>query len=158
MTMETKVLNGEWQVPVPDGFRELGSGEIARMNTVGEAPQWCAQDEARHIIVSAAWKKSGFAALMLSSKEVAQKMEASLRKAMQPYGYRPEGFVTADVGGLTADGFRYSYTAQGIGMSGESLSLKKGKTFYYLHCYCRTALAEESLSVIEEMLASSAWL
>ena len=77
---------------------------------------------------------------------------------MQAYGYHLEGFLTEDAGGVKADGFRYTYTAQDIGMTGESFSIKKGKMFYYLHAYYRTELADESASVIRELFDSSEWV
>ena len=78
--------------------------------------------------------------------------------AMAAYGYALAGFLSEDAGGVPAEGYRYTYTTEDVGMTGESFSLKKGKTFYYLHAYYRTELAEESASVIREMLSSSEWV
>ena len=156
--MEAKVLNQEWKLTVPDGFREMDEAEREGVTYLGGAPQWTITDPERHIVVSAAWKKSGLAALMLSSKEVAKRMEAGVRGPMAAYGYALAGFLSEDAGGVPAEGYRYTYTTEDVGMTGESFSLKKGKTFYYLHAYYRTELAEESASVIREMLSSSEWV
>ena len=152
------VLNSEWKVTVPEGFRVMDDAERGALNTIGAAPQWGARDPDRHMVISAAWKKSGFASLLLSSQEVAKKMEAAVRGPMQAYGYRLEGFLSEDAGGVKADGYRYTYTADDIGMTGESYSIKKGKNFYYLHTYYRTELAAESAAAVKELIGSSEWV
>ena len=152
------VLNKEWRVTVPGGFREMDDVERGKLNTLEATPQWGAQDPDRHMVISVAWKKRGFASLLVNSQEVAKKMEAAVRGPMQAYGYHLEGFLTEDAGGMKADGFRYTYTVQDIGMTRESYSIKKGKTFYYLHIYYRTELANENASVIRELIGSSEWV
>ena len=72
--------------------------------------------------------------------------------------FRPVTQPSASTRAILALELRYTYTAEDVGMTGESFSLKKGKTFYYLHAYYRTELAEESAAVIGEMLGSSEWI
>ena len=156
--MDYQLLNEELKLPVPDGFHMMDEAELGKYKTLQAAPSWCITDPERHIIVSVAWKKSGLGALLLTSGEVAKKMEARLRKPMSPYGYRLQGFITETVGGVEAEGFRYSYTAQNIEMTGESFSLKKGKTFYYIHCYYRTERKDESSAVLQSIFHSSEWI
>ena len=55
----------------------------------------------------------------------------------------------------TAEGFRYGYEAQGIGMIGESCVVKRGKTLFYLHFYTREALKSGGLQTWEAILASA---
>ncbi len=59
--------------------------------------------------------------------------------------------------GKEAKGFRYEYEAQGIGMTGDALAIKRDKTLYYLYIYARTELREESLALWEEILNSIRW-
>ena len=127
--MDIQVLNNELKVAVPDGFHVMDKAELAKFNAYKELPDWSINDPERHIIISVSWKKSGFGALMLSSKEVAKKMESVLQKPMAAFGYKLQGFGSKKIGGAAADGFRYTYTAQDIDMVGESYSVKKGKTF-----------------------------
>jgi hypothetical protein len=42
-------------------------------------------------------------------------------------------------------------------MSGMSLSVKNKNTFYYFHMYYRSALKDQSLPVLEDILNSVAW-
>ena len=91
------------------------------------------------------WKKTnGFVAKLLNTKDIVKKMEAGIRNPMQQYGYHLEEFLSLEAGGKNADGYRYSYTVQETGMSGESLCIKNKNTFYYIHCYYRTELKEIS--------------
>lgn len=145
------LLNNELEIRVPDGFRAMREEELAKLKFYEEKPELCITDPDRHIIIAAAWKKSGFAALLLSAKEVSKKMESAVAKAMQPYSYALETFLTEEIGGEKAEGFRYLYEAQDIRMIGESFSVKKGKVFYYIHCYLREELREESIRTIREM-------
>ena len=155
--METMTLNGQLTITAPDGFHEMDEAERSKLNFYGEPANCCISDPDRHIIITAAWKTSGFAALVLSARENIKKMEQAVKKPMAPYGYKLEEFFTDSVGGVTADGFRYSYTAQEVPMNCEIRCVKKGKTFYYIHCYMRTALLTESRKVIREMLTQGEW-
>lgn len=152
------LLNNKLEITLPDGFREMTAEEMAGVKLYKEAPDFCVKDPDRHIVIAAAWKKSGLAALMLSAKEVAKKSESALQSAMQPFGYTLETFLTEKIGGETAEGFRYHYTAQDTRMVGETFSLKKGKTFYYIHCYLREELRDDSLKILEEIFASGRWI
>ena len=155
--MNTVLLNDELALQVPEGFQELTREEVEGMSTVGAPPQWCARDSERHMILAAAWKKSSFASLMLTTKDLAKNMEKALSGQMVPYGYQLQGSLTQDLGGIEARGILYAYEAQGIGMACEALTLKKGKQFYYLYCYMRQELLEESLQTLRQILASAAW-
>ena len=156
--METALLNNELTISVPDGFHVMDDEELGKLNSYGEKPGWCITDPDRHITVSIAWKKGAVASFLLSSREIAKKMDMSLQKMMAPYGYERQMFVQEDLGGRDAFGFLYSYDVQEIGMSGESLSAKNGKTFYYVHCYMRRELLEESLPVLKKIFESCRWV
>ena len=156
--IEEAVLNEELVINIPEGFHELGVAELESINHYGNVPDWCISDPDRHMILSISWKKNGLAAMLLSSKDVAKKMETELKRLMAAYNFETQGEVKEDVGGLKADGFRYSYKAQSIDMAGETLSIKKGKMFYYIHCYMREELLHESRQVLKEILKSARWM
>ena len=100
--MNTILLNDELMLQVPDGFQELTREEVEGMNAVGAPPQWCARDPERHMILAAAWKKSSFASLLLTTKDLAKNMEKALSRQMVPYGYQLSGSLTQDLGGIEA--------------------------------------------------------
>ena len=86
------VLNKEWSVKAPDGFCEMDDAERGKLNALEAPPQWGAQDPDRHMVISVAWKKSGFASLLVNSQEVAKKMEAAVRGPCRLTGIILRGF------------------------------------------------------------------
>ena len=98
-----------------------------------------------------------FVAMLVGSAEVSRNMEAKVRKPMSKFGYKLEEFITREVGGKTADGYRYTYNVKGTGMIGESLSVKAGSNFYYIHSYFREELRQESLKVLDEIFGNVTW-
>ena len=151
------VLNQELMISIPEGFHVMSEEELSKLNHYGQIPNWCVSDPDRHIILSVSWKKSGFASLLLNTVEVAKKMEGEIHRLLSSYGYELKGYITANLGGVSADGFRCSYIAQDVPMIGESLSAKKGKVFYYIHGYLREELQEESLRTLEEIFRTCHW-
>lgn len=150
-------LNKELLMQVPESFRIMDKAEVAKMNTSFGPPEICLSDPEHHIIITAAFKKSGLGAMLLSAGDVAKKMEQQLRGPMASYGYDLERFVSEDLAGSRAEGFMYTYTAQDIAMLGESFAVRKKKTFYYIHCYMRENLREESLRIIKDIFNTAKW-
>ncbi len=156
--MEKTVLNSELILTCPEGFRELTKEELGQYRYYKETPGWCVKDEDRHIMLSVSWVKSfGPIAAVTNSEGVAKSMEKKVRKLMAQSGYRLDGFIRRELGGKTADGFRYEYTAQETEMTGETFSVKNGRMFYYIYYYARTDLREESIRILEEIFDTAEW-
>ena len=150
-------LNSELTFDIPEGFRVLTADELQQYATPAGAPNWCASDPDRHMMFSVSWKKSLLAGLLLNTKEVVKKMEQNINRMMASYGYKQHGFVEEDLNGVTAYGFRYTYTSKDTAMAAQTIGLKKGSTFYYIHCYMREELLEESRPVLDGILRSVKW-
>ena len=77
----------------------------------------------------------------------------------QTYCCRTVGRIGSSAGLAirAADGFRYTYQVQEIVMAGESLSVKSGSNFYYIHSYFREELREESLKLLDQIFADVTW-
>ena len=156
--MQTELTLKNLNLPVPDGFHVMDDAELSDLKLLADGDGVGLSDPERHMIVTAGTKQiNGFSAALLNARDLAKNMEKQIRKPMASLGYRCEGFRQQTVGGRTAEGFRYSYTAQGVGMTGESYVVKDGKSLYYLHAYMRTELLEASLPVWEEVLATAAF-
>ena len=154
MKGENMLINNEMNIEFPEGFRLLSAEETGKMRFYDGAEGIVFSDDDRHMKVSIGYKKSGFASMMLSAAEVARNGEKKIREPMKAYGYRLEEWLEKEPDGKKASGFRYDYTAQETGMTGEFYVIKSGKTFYYLSFYARTARKEENLKVWNEILAS----
>lgn len=156
--METELLNNELNLSYPQGFHVMNQEELSTYNFYAAAPGWCINDPDRHIMISIAWKQvPGLFAKMLKVKDIAKSMEGQMAQVMKAYDYQTVGSVSRTSGGKEAEGFSYQYKVQDTEMSGISLSIKNKNTFYYIHMYYRTALKEESLPVLEQILDSASW-
>ena len=153
--METLLLNDGWRLDYPEGFHVMDESEREEIRFLGDVQGECLSDPERHILFSVAWKRiGGFAALVLSEKDIAKAMEFRVREPMEAYGYRPEGFSERRIGGRKACCFRYSYEVEGIAMRGESMAFKDGKTVWYVHFYYRREMEDGSRPLAEAMLSS----
>jgi len=151
-------LNNELNFSYPDAFKVLTEEDLKKYQFFEEAPGFCISDAQRHIMISISWRQANpFVAMLAGTSDIAKSMEAKIRKPMSRYGYKLEGFMNRQIGGKSADGYRYTYSVQDIGMLGESLSVKSGSNFYYIHCYLREALREDSLRVLDEIFGAVTW-
>ena len=156
--MMTKVKVNELQLAYTEDFHEMSESEKAGLHFYKDEAGVCLSAPEKHIIISVGWKKSAVASLMINAREAAEKTEESISGPMKAYGYELEGFTDHVLDGEKACGFRYHYTSQDIGMTGETVVVKYKKVFYYLNLYARTELLEESLKIWQAMLDSAEWL
>ena len=153
--MRTVTLNDEIKIGYPDGFHVMDSEELKNVRLVVVGPVVCLKDPDRHVIITAGCKEiNGFSAFILKQKDIAKKMEVDIRFAQKMYGYKRTGSFQREIGGDLADGFGYTYKAQGIDMYGESFAVKKAKKIFYYHFYVRQEFREKNIRVWEEILAS----
>ena len=154
--MQEITVNEQVIMTFPDGFHVMTEEERSKMNVAGEGSWIGVADPDRHMIVSAGWRQAGgLAGILLNGHDIAKEAEKRIRKPMQPFGYRLEGFAERTIAGMNAYGFRYAYTAQDIGMNSETYAVKNGKAVMYFHVYFREELREESLSVWNDILNSA---
>ena len=101
------------------------------------------------------WKKIGkLPSKLLNTQGLAKAMEKKIRTGLRSMHYKLEGFSTHPVAGLTAEGFRCKYMAQGIPTGAESFVAKDGNVLYYFHFYYRAEQEDASLAVWEKILES----
>ena len=104
----------------PEGFRPLTEAEREKLNTLGEGESLFLTNEEDHIAVSIGWKDvNAFAGFLLHLISPISSVEASVNRAMAPYGYRKETMLERQIGGQIAKGFRYTYTAGNTPMVGD---------------------------------------
>ena len=150
--MQEILLNDTLVLSCPEGFHLMTEAERSGVSLAEDGPWIGLSAPEKHILVTAGWKQVRGLAALLGRGDLAKNMEKRVRKPMQPFGYRLEGFTERSIAGERAAGFRYSYRAQGTEMYAESYALKRGGAVYYFHFYVRAAMKAESLPVWEEML------
>ena len=142
--MNTILLNQTLQLSVPESFHEMSQEETAMFRRGHSGEGICMKSAEEHMIISIAWKKQGgLFSRLLGSGDLVADMERCYKKSFKPYGYVPDGKITRQVAGETADGIRYKYHVQEIEMTGESSVLRKDGILYYLHVYYRSSLNTE---------------
>ena len=114
-----------------------------------------------HMVVSIGWRKTeGIRSVfsrLLTGNDLVKNMESCYKRSMKQYGYEREDYVQCQAGGVSAEGLRYTYTAEGIEMTAESYVLEKDQAIYYLHCYYRTKFSQESRVIWKQLLDSAEW-
>lgn len=150
--MKELIINERFKLICPQGFREMTEAERDQLNMLGDGDTLCLISEEGHMVVSIGWKQvNAVAGLLLHLISPARSMEASVNQAMSAYGYRRDAALERQIGGQSAKGFRYSYTAQ-VPMVGESYVLRDGRSLTFFHAYTRDALREESLAAWQRLL------
>lgn len=152
------ILNDALKLICPEGFHTMTEEERSHLVFAEEGPGDCLSDPERHIIITLSWRKvGGLLAALAGMRDAARTMESRVAGSMKGFGYHLEGFVQHQIGGKTFHGFRYTYTAQGVEMRGESCIGKNGGAIYYLHFYARAA-SQDSDGVWNSILTSAEWL
>ena len=142
----------------PEDFSILDEAERAKMRFAEEGEGVCLSAPELHILISLAWTLTGpLIPRLLGSRELAERKQGAVRRPLSLTDYKLGDMLRRSVGGECAEGFCYTYTAQDIPMYGETLVVKAGRVFYYLHFYARQELKAESLPVWEAFLASARW-
>ena len=137
----------------PEGFHVMDEAEWSKLRVLEQGEGAGLSDPERHMIITLGYKQTGvFSAALLNTKDLAKNMEKQIHKPMTALGYQLESWKTCTISGREAEGFRYSYTVQNVGMTAESYVIKDKKEIYYLHAYMRTELLAASDPVWKAML------
>ena len=156
--MNTVMIGDKLTLSYPDGFHIMDSVEKSNMQFFDGSTGECLSDPERHILISIGAKPiGGIFSFLVNAKDAAKKMEASIRKPMQKYGYLLNRFAEKSVGGKKAEGFSYEYASQGTDMYGESYVIKYDRKLYYLNLYAHRELLSESLDIWNMVLSSAKW-
>ena len=146
-------ISERFRLICPESFRMLTEKEIAKLNTMGAGESLFLTDEADHIVASIGWKDvNAFASPLLHLVSPISSMEASVSRAMAPYGYRKETMLERQIGGQIAKGFRYTYTAGDTPMVGDSYVIRQGRSLTFFHAYYRASERETSLPLWQSLL------
>ncbi len=97
-------------------------------------------------------------AMCMNVPEEFRILSAEERAGMQFLENGEGEILQEEIDGETAEAFRCRYNAQGTDMSAESMITTHNGIHYYVHCYWRTEMDEESTAVIREILSNVIWL
>lgn len=161
--MNPVLVDHEWlAATLPDGFETIPHEELEALLGVRSDCIWGVRDTERHIMMNITWKDSNkLLTKLMSEKSFAKQMnerygKRCIKRSADMGNYRCGGFYERDVTGASAraQGFRFSYTVQGIEQGGEVLIFKRGVRCYALTYYTRLEVAEQNRSVYDVFLSS----
>ncbi len=151
-------ITDELNMTYPDSFHVMGEKERANLNSMTGDDFVGLSDPEANMIVTVGYKANvGFAAKLLSAKDMAKNMEKQIAKPMMIYSYARGRFKETQIGGISGYGFDYSYEVQGLVMIGESYVVKRDKSVYYFNMYSRDNMKTKNLSTWEDMLKQARW-
>ena len=152
-------INDRLSMSCPEDMQILSPEEKRELDFLEVGPGECLRNQEKHILISISWKQlRGLGGSILATGDIAGGSEKQIRKAMTQYGYHMDGRISRRIGDINADGFEYTYTADGVEMFGETLVTKDRRTVYYVHFYSRQEGKEENLEVLDYMLRTARWV
>ena len=153
--MNRAVIHNELNMFFPDGFHEMDREELKKLYLDDNPHRWGIRDQERHIVIAVFWHETNaLLSALAGAKDVAKSTEKKLRKGMERYGYRCDGFFSETLCGEEAPGFRYTYRLGDVTQAAEILILKRKTVCYTIYYYAREELASVSRPVFEEILRS----
>ncbi len=151
-------ITDELNMTYPDSFHVMNEKERQRLNHMTGDDFVGLSDPEAHMMVTVGYKSNiGFAAKLLSAKDMAKNMEKQIAKPMMIYSYARGRFKETQIGGISGYGFDYSYEVQGIVMIGESYVVKRDKAVYYFNLYSRDNMKTKNLFAWADMLKNVEW-
>ena len=151
--MQTLNIHDRFTLICPEGFRTLTEKESDKLYTLGAGDSLFLTNEAAHIIVSIGWNDVNvIAGFLLHLISPIASVEANVSKAMIPFGYQKETMLERSIGGQSAQGFRYTYTADGTPMVGESYVIRQGRSLTFFHAYIPAERRDEGLALWQALL------
>ena len=153
------VINGKMSISFPESFLPLDQATREKMHFYVSEPEVCLQDKERHMIVIMNHQQLPLISrMMLKDKEVVSSLEKSCAQAMKNFDYSLVKFMSQQIDGKMAYGFRYIYTAEAVPMEGECFTIRDGKLLYNLYVYYRKLLRDDSVSKWESIMDSIKWV
>ena len=151
--MEKLTINERFTLVCPEGFRTLTKKEYERLDTMADSECLFLTHDDSRIVVSMGWKDIGaVASFLLRLISPVKSVEASVNRSMSSYGYRLEEMLTRQIGGQPVQGFRYTYTAGGTPMVGESYVIRQDRSLTFFHGYMPQELRESALALWHGLL------
>ena len=151
--MEQLTIGKGFTLTCPEGFRPVTKKERDRFHMPESDDSLGLIREDDRIVASMGWKDVGaFAGILLHVISPAASVEASVSRDMAGYGYRKEKSLRREIGGVKAEGFRYTYTAGDTPMVGDSYVIRQGRSLTFFHAYYRASERETSLPLWQSLL------
>lgn len=154
--MSKQTINNVISLEIPDSFQLMSSEELRDMSKNGGDPyRWGVRDRENHVLITVMWKEySVILAWLADLKAIAKKNEQMTGKAYGKHEYRLLGFDSLKAGETKADGYRFSYSVEGIQQIVTNYLIKNGKTVYAFMCVGREENMATDLAMFRSVMES----
>lgn len=158
--METTFVDREWlTITLPEGFSPIELDELKTLMGINYDQMWGARDTERHALLTVSWKDSNkLLTNLVSEKALAKRVDENFARQYRKGGYQRTEHIERTIAGASApaQGFRFSYSVEGVAQEGEVLVFKRGIRCYTLTYYTRSATAEATGPIYEGIVGSIA--
>ena len=153
--MSRQDINGVFTLEIPENLQPVSAEELQEFSRGGDPFQWAVRDTERHVMITALWKQySGLISWLADMKAMAKKNQQMVSKVYEGNDYRLTGYISMEAGDLPAEGYRFTYTAEGIAHSAAVMLIKEGRTVYSITCAGREENAAADCAMFREVLES----
>lgn len=154
--MREQTINDTFSLKVPDSFEPMSSEELQKLSQSGGDPyRWGFRDREKHIMFVIIWKQvPAILGWLADLKAIAKRNEQLTSKAYQGHDYRLLGFESMQAGAAKAEGYRFSYSVEGIRQNVTNALIKKGKIFYSFLWIGREENAAADRDLFREVMES----
>ena len=154
--MSTQTINETFSLQVPDTFERMDVETLRGLSRgSGDPFLWGMRDRENHVMILAMWKRyPALLSLLADPKTLVKKNEQLTRKLYEGHHYRLLGFLSMQAGEEKAEGYRFSYSAEGIDHVRTNFLIRDGKTVYAFICAGREENADMDLAVFSRVMES----
>jgi len=155
--MSRQVINDTYSLEIPDSFVLIPEEDLVKLSQGrGDPFNWGARDPESHAMILVIWKRyPGILSLLANPKDMVRRNEQMTQKMYEGHDYHLLEFFSIQAGDEQAEGYRFSYTAEGVSHVRNNFLVKDGKTVYAFICAGRAENAEADratfLAVMESL-------
>ena len=151
--MKTELVNGEFEIALPEGFEVLTKEELQKYYRNTAEGSWGITDRERNIYMFVLWQKvNPLFGWLQNPKSMAKANEKGAAKGYGANGYEREGFITKTFGTSLMEGYRFRYKVNDEVRHAETLLVRRDGTVYNITFICGEKELPERDNLLLEML------
>ena len=151
--MSKAKVNDLFSIEVPEGFHTMSTEELRKAYRDENPNRWGMWDQERHVMVTVMWQEYSRLVMMLAdTKAICRKNEQIASKGYANNGYVSDGFFSVKVDGEKAEGYRFSYSVDGVEQSAETILFKLEKTIFTITCGGRRENRETDRELFDRII------
>lgn len=146
-------VNGEISFEAAEGFQVMTNEELTKVTGTEGGDRWGLWDKERHVMVVIDWKKYNRLLLGLTDiTKIAERNEELNSKLYANNNYQMESNLKGTIGGLEAEGYRFSFQVGEVVQSADCLLVRHEKNIYRFTCNGRSANRSENEALFKQIL------